>query len=365
MMKKVIFILFVFALFAGCSNKLSLLAPYKEMVSVYGLLDQSDTTHYIRVQRVFLGEGNSYTFAQNQDSIYFKAGELKVTLERWKDGSQISVDNPATSTKEIVLTESLITTASGIFNVNERIYKTNHPLYANDSTAVYKLIIHNNKTGKDFTAQTGLIGTFQLISGSGGPVNYLEKGYPVATFPMNIVPRGNGNNVTCIYNSPANAGVCSLDMRVFYTDNNGGTNAQKTQDISLGTYYPQASANPTLGGSTEDFTYQGNSLLSDLAAVIPLPPTPSTTRTLNYIQFVLSAGGKDIALYNQVNASTSLSQNKANYSNINGGVGVFSSRHQILLLRNISNAAIDTISRNTQTCKLRFLDHSGLLSPCH
>ena len=356
MIKKASLIAFVFALFAGCSNKLNLLAPYKEMVSVYGLLDQDDTTHYIRIERVFEGEGNAYTFAQNPDSIYFQHGDLTVSLERWRNGYQISVDEPTTTNKEIVLTDTVMTAASGIFNQNERVFKTNHKLYADDSTAIYKLVIHNNKTGKDFSAQTGLIGSFQLLTGSSSSFNYLEKEYPVGTYPMPIF----NSAVSCIYDSPANSGVCSLTMRLVYTENETGL--QKNTDISLGTLYPTNSS-VTLGGVTEDFSYQGNSLLSDIAASVPV--NPSVTRTLNYIQFLLSAGGTDVALYNQVNTSTSLSQSKPNYSNINGGVGIFSSRHEITLLRYVSDNALDTLAANHFTCKLRFVNHTGQLLPCN
>jgi len=357
--RKILFIAIVFALFAGCSNKLNLLAPYKEMVSVYGLLDQDDPIHYIRIERVFEGEGNAYTFASNPDSVYFNHGDLKVTLERWKNGYQISVDQPASSVKEIVLTDTLLTASTGIFSANERVFKTNHRLYANDSMAVYKLVIHNNKTGKEFTAQTGLIGAFQLLAPS-TPFNYLQSNYQ-PSFKMNIVP-GNGGQVTCVYNSPANSGVCSLDMQLIYTDNNGGSNAQKTATIGLGTLYPSPST-PSMGGSREDFTYIGTSLLAQIANTIPVDP--NTTRNLNYVQFVLSAGGVDVALYNQVNSSTSLSQSKANYTNINGGVGVFSCRHQIVMQRAVSDIALDTLAANKQTCKLRFLNHLNVLPPCN
>src|ERR1700756_5552 len=147
MIKKAFYILIVFALFGGCSNSLNLLAPYKEIVSVYGLLNQDDPIQYIRIERVFLGAQNAFITAQNQDSVYFQSGELTVTMQRWKNGVQVSVDNPATSVMEITLTDTLLQAATGVFNQNERVYKTPHKLY-DDSQ--YKLIIHNNKTGKEF-----------------------------------------------------------------------------------------------------------------------------------------------------------------------------------------------------------------------
>ena len=355
MLKKVFFIIVVYSLFGGCSNKLNLLAPYKESVSVYGLLNTTDAITYIRIERVFLGAGNAYTMAQNQDSVYFKHGEITVFLQRWNifTGAQVSVDVPATSNMQIVLTDTVLQTATGVFNQNERVYKTSHKLYA-DTSCQYKLIIQNNITGKQFTAQTSLISNFtfpQLI----GVNNYLASNYN--SIAINIVP-GNQGSVVCRYNSPVNSGVCSLTMRLFYTEVGNGT-FSKYVDLGLGTYYPSS----TLGGQTQQFDYTGSSLLSYIAASIPI--NQSVTRRADSIEFLLSAGGPDLALYNQVNASTSLSQNTPNYSNISGGVGVFSSRYQISLKRLINQAAIDTIAGSSVTCGLRFTNSSGGLSPCH
>jgi hypothetical protein len=352
MIKKAFFIIIVFTLFGGCSNSLSILAPYKEIVSVYGLLNQDDPIQYVRIERVFSGAQSAYVMAQNQDSVYFKSGDLKVTLQRWINGTQVSVDNPSTSTMEIVLTDTLLQAATGIFNQNERVYKTNHKLY-DDSQ--YILTIHNNKSGKEFTAQTGLIQSFQLIQLAGG-YNVLGPNYAQSN-NINIVP-GYNALVSCYYNSPVNSGVCGLFMRFFYTDQNGGI--KQSVDIGLGTNYPQQ----TLGGEKQDFPFTANTILINLANLIPV--NNNTARTADSVEFILNAAGQALSLYNQVNTSTSLSQNKANYTNISGGVGVFSCRRELKLLRQIRSApCIDTISSNINTCKLRFLNFNGGLSTCH
>jgi hypothetical protein len=355
MIKKAFFIVIVFALFGGCSNSLSLLAPYKESVSVYGLLNQDDPIQYIRIERVFLGAESAYTMAQNQDSVYFKSGDLKVTLQRWIGGVQVPVDNSGPAVMEIVLTDTLLQAATGVFNQNERVYKTNHKLY-NDSQ--YNLIIHNNKSGKEFTSQTSLIQSFQLLQSLSGEPNTLTPNYSQNT-PVNIVPSYNGVKY-CYYGSPVNAGVCGLVLRFFYTDYNGGMATKQSVDINLGTSYPLQ----TVGGEKQDFPFTAATVLINLANSIPVNPT--ITRSIDSAEFILNAAGQALALYNQVNMSTSLSQNKANYTNISGGVGVFSCRNELKLLRNIKDqSCIDTIAGSSFTCKLRFLNFGGGLSICH
>ena len=354
MIKKALFIASVFMLLGGCSNNLSLLAPYKENVSVYGLLNQDDPVQYIRIERVFLGEQNAYTMAQNQDSVYFKSGDIKVTLQRWKNNIQVSVDNPATSAMEIVLTDTLLQADVGVFNQNERVYKTNHKLY---SDSQYKLTIHNNKSGKEFTAQTGLIGSFQLLLSNPGEPNAIGS-FSSPFSSVNITPSFNGK-VFCYYNSPVNAGVCGLTMRFFYTENNGGINSQKFVDIELGSNYTLQ----TVGGEKQEFDFAAGTVLNNLSYLVPV--NTSVNRAIDSLQFLLTAAGQPLALYNQINSSTSLSQTKANYSNINGGIGVFSCRNELKMKRLVADVSKDTIAANSQTCKLRFEDHSGIVHPCH
>ncbi|HTA63155.1 MAG TPA: hypothetical protein VK835_11895 [Bacteroidia bacterium] len=356
MIKKALFIVILFTLLGGCSNSLSLLAPYKEIVSVYGLLNQDDPVQYIRIERVFLGAQDAHVMAQNQDSVYFKSGDIKVTLQRWINGVQVSVDNPSSSAMEIVLTDTLIQAATGVFNQNERVYKTNHKIY---SDSQYNLTIHNNKSGKEFTAQTGLIQNFagQLLPSTPGYPNILVNHYNLNT-KINIVP--NAGLDYCYYNSPVNAGVCGLVLRFFYTEYNGGASTKESLDIDLGTNYPIQ----TVGGEKQEFDFAGRLVLINMANLIPV--NQSVTRTVDSAEFILTAAGQALALYNQVNMSTSLSQNKANYSNINGGIGVFSCRNELKLLRSInSTTCVDTISGNSLTCKLRFLNSGGGLSICH
>ena len=147
-------------------------------------------------------------------------------------------------------------------------------------------------------------------------------------------------------------------MRLFYTENNGGSTS-KYVDLGLGTYYPIT----TFGGEQQQFDYIGTSLLGYLSVSIPV--NPNVERSADSIEFILTAGGRDLALYNQVNTTTSLSQSKPNYSNISGGTGVFSSCYQLSLKRMLNEPCLDTISSNSLTCKLRFLNFSNALSVCH
>ena len=353
MIKKGLFAVFLLVFFAGCHNDLEILAPYKESVAVYGLLNQDDTAQYIRIQRVFLGEGNAFTMAQNPDSAYFKPNELKVSLKRYKGGVQVSVDVPATTNMEIVLSETYITTDVGIFNSNQLLYKTNHAIY-DDSQ--YKLVIHSNKTGNDFSANNiSLVGDFSTKLTYGQQQSVLTQSYSF----INIVPSF-GGTVICKYGSPANTGVCGLKLRFYYTEYYFSVVPQaKYVDIDLGTQYTTQSN----GNEEINLSYSGDGMINNIGYAIAVDPNVEH-RTADSIHFLLNGAGPDLSLYNQVSTTTTLSQDKPYFTNINGGVGIFSGRREYSLRKRLAAQSIDRIASDQATCGLRFYGSAGSILPC-
>ena len=78
--------------FSSCKTDVDLIAPYEEIMVVYGVLNPADSVQYIRINKAFLGEGNAYQFAQVPDS--FQYGDiLDVKLERYKNNNMIGTIN--------------------------------------------------------------------------------------------------------------------------------------------------------------------------------------------------------------------------------------------------------------------------------
>lgn len=73
--------IFLLSLFASCSNELDLNAPYKNIPVIYGVLSVKDTSHYIRIQKVFTNpSGDATAYAKNIDSVYYKEDDIIVQL---------------------------------------------------------------------------------------------------------------------------------------------------------------------------------------------------------------------------------------------------------------------------------------------
>src|SRR5579872_6243382 len=88
-MKKIISFCIIAILLLACNNKLNILLPYKDITVVYGLLDQSDSVHYIRINKAFEGNGNAQVMAQQYDSINYPPGTLSVSLQDYNNGTLV------------------------------------------------------------------------------------------------------------------------------------------------------------------------------------------------------------------------------------------------------------------------------------
>ena len=89
-------------LFNRCSNEVDLYADYKEITIVYGLLDISDDTTWVKVTRAYSGPGNALLIAQNPDSSNFPY-KLDVTITGRKQGENL----PTVQFDTITITEVL------------------------------------------------------------------------------------------------------------------------------------------------------------------------------------------------------------------------------------------------------------------
>ncbi|MBL7931495.1 MAG: hypothetical protein JNL60_06320, partial [Bacteroidia bacterium] len=144
--------------FAGCKNDVDLNAPYKEIPSIYAVLNPYENVQTIRINKVFLGEGDANVMAKVSDSVNYAPDELSVTMKY-----KVS-EFGKTVSGTITFTEAVLETAPGAFSTSQRVYQTNSvipsaiTIYSNSSSTnvvivpVYTLTVLNKHTGNVFTA---------------------------------------------------------------------------------------------------------------------------------------------------------------------------------------------------------------------
>lgn len=289
------------ALFAGCKNDLDVTADYQDITLVYGLLNQNDTAHYIKINKAYLGEGNAFFMAGVSDSVNYAAADLDVKLEEYNTNGTL------TNTFPCVRTVNEIAKDTGLFaNDANILYKTTATLNAQRT---YKLVINNNKTGKLITATTPMINGLNITT-------------PQTNAQVNLI--GNNFPFTVKFQSAKNAMVYSMTIRFTYTDVN-----TVTSDVTANTIdwpFPNIKSSNANGGEDLLISLDPDGFCQFVASKLSAPGQ-NIERHTGRLEFVFYAGGEELTTYLDVNGpSNTLQQEKPEYTNINNGLGVFSCR---------------------------------------
>lgn len=310
------FLFFSIVLFLNsCKEDIDLVGEFEETAIVYGLLDQSDSTHFIKINRAFIGPGNALEIAKIPDSSYFSS--VNATIYE-------CIGND--TTKSWILKDTVLKNKSenGVFYApTEKVYYFKDA--KNDSlntSATYKLKITLYKdTDKEFTVE----GETKLVTGiTSGQSN------PNASFDfINSSDNTLKSNNVSITNT-GNASIINASLKLNFNEYENNT-LLNTVNVDWNTGESEVEQN-----STFSTTIQGKmfyELIRDNATKNP----SINKRKLSSITIVLTGGSEEFKNYiNSNKPSSSLAQTKPIYTNLkithsnpnrkNNVVGIFSSR---------------------------------------
>ncbi len=291
--------------FTSCETDIDVSADWKDITVVYGLLDKSDSVHYLRINKAFLGDGNSLVYAKEPDSSsYFD--NLEVILTETGSGNQrvfqfdtIHVDNKQ----------------PGVF------YSPSHILYKaafkvpdniESNPYTYSLFVRNKKTGKEIKSVTSLVNS--------GKITTPRVGQRSIDFILD-------NNQNIVWQSGKNARRYDVYIRFWYQE---VINHSDTTDRYFDWFIGSQKTEKLDGGEEKSLQYRPTALYDIARIQIPRKDgkeSEVTARLTNRVEFTLVAGGDALNTYMEVNSpSTGIIQDTPDYSNIENGYGLFSSR---------------------------------------
>lgn len=307
-MKKLSFLLllpFVVLAFTACETDFDVTASYKEVTVVYGLISQNDTVHYLRINKAFLGDGNALEYAKIADSnSYGKTIEVVVT--------EVS---PANVRKEIIFdTVTIHSIDSGTF------YYPDHLMYKAAALLSeknhYELRIRNSKTGNEVTSGTYLVSDFDVTKPTSG---------------MRAIGFKRSVTTTQKYewNSGKNGKKYQLILHFYFKEKSDG---QDTILRKIDWYFPAQTTSGLNGGEKMSVEYLNEDFYKQCEILIPYADAEKEAqvdgRVADSFDMEFVVIGDDINTYLDVNGSTgSLLSEKAIFTNINNGVGIFSCKY--------------------------------------
>ena len=307
----------------SCKEDIDLVAGYKETAVVYGILDQSEKIHYVKIQRAFIGPGNSLDIAKIADSNYFENVEAQVVEY---------VNEVATKTwflKDTLLENK--NTDGAFFAPQQKLYYfTDAEQGALNVNAVYKLTVVANKgLSNEFTVtgETGLVSGIQCAQ---APLNKNFNFYDPTKENKYLA-----DNIFTGDGGTGNAHIVNLSMMTEFYEYQG------TTLIDSASFTLKAGESAVEPGSSYSASIQGLTFYEQILASASNNPLIDK-RQLKGITITITGGSE--VLYNYMNAnkpSSTLAQTKPSYTNLSvtndkGVVGIFAARQTYSIFKAFS-----------------------------
>jgi len=280
---------------------MDVLADYKEKIVCYGILNPSDSVHYIRVSKVFVGEGDALQMAQVQDSIALRPENTVAKITRILNGIEMST--------WILSADSTIPREEGVFvNPHQVLYRGIFPVYVDGST--YRLSVTDLRTGFEVYSETQIVRDV------------------IQTSPVSVWQPLNFEDTTSIafqFVTPTHGKRYELCIRFYYQEQFVSDTSQvsvKYVDWIVG----QAQSFTTHGGENIRILVRRDNFFRVLANNIEV--NPLVRRVSGRLDFIYTSVSDDMATYMNVQvANESSSADLPPFTNVTNGLGLFTSRN--------------------------------------
>ncbi len=318
-------------LFSSCENDVDINADYEEVTVVYGLLNQADDRQYIKITKAFQTDGDVFVAAKDPKNSMYDPKDLEVWLDEYSNGSfrkTIYLDSVLINNKD----------TGDFYSPYEIVYATPKGEKLRQKYE-YRLSIKVKSSGKIIEAKTTLVHDFDINR----PLA-IQK---YASFSGNY-------NQKVDWDVAENGTLYQLVIRFFYTENpQSGPSTSHYVDM----VFPTKRHNKNDSKPNMTIEFSGTAFYQNLEAKMTLPEA-GMTRYSDSLYYIFAVADEDFTVYMDINGpSNSVVQERPAYSNISGGVGLFSSRYtKIRYFAGLSVLSQEELIKGQYTNKLGFVD---------
>ena len=347
MIRKTLLILITLAFIVSCDNDLDIIAEWKDIPVVYGILNAQDSVHYVKLNKAFLGQGDVMSMAQEFDSLHYNQEEVGLRLIEYRIAAGQYIE---TKSIEMEPTDEFEKPLEGIFSAPDQI------IYKSDASL-------NNE--RYYSAQVYDKSVDTVIASNLIPIDILSPLQVIKPNPasaLNLVPNGNFP-VRVEWQPLESAELYELKIRFHYVEQQI-SNLSDTTHKYIDWTFPYRL--PTSSITSESISLEAEQFLNFLA--VNIDENPSVYRQVKGMQLnglsishacldiSLLAAGQDLSTYILLNQnSNSIVVDRPEYSNIDKGIGILSSRSfKVIEGIKINNFSNDEIAFNDITKHLNF-----------
>ena len=357
--KLLLFLITIIGL-SSCTTDVDLTAPYKSIPVVFGLLDAEIDTQWVRINRTWLGDGDQTQVAQIADSSEYDPARLHaqfVEVINGIDGRVFELNDTLLHDKE----------DNGVFFAPEhRAYFVSTRSQDGDDlnpNASYRLEIVIDDT-TEVEASTNMIAL--------GLGNITQPPMGIDNLKMGFASVGTTNvtypDYTFKWSTTPGAARYDAAIRVHFMENYWAddfhtildSSKYRTMEIPIGSLSP----NDDDGGEQLSKIFGGSTFYSTLST--RLEKNIRITRELGIwdedvqisraFDFLLIVANDQLAIYLDINSPvTGIIQDRPEYSNIDGGLGLWASRTvQGVFGLGYTTDTIEHLQEGDETAELNF-----------
>jgi len=344
-MKRIINLFFVTVISASaifissCKTDFELNAEYDEIPVIFGILDQSVDTQFVKINKSFIGEGDNNSYAPINDSSLYT--NVVGRIEEYVDGI---ID------RTFQLEEMWVTNLDeGIFYTDSQKVFFFVPTTPLNENAIYKLVVDVSEEAEPIEAETNLILGSELnwdLLTSNGAAQFGFKFADASTLSqddyLTVTPKS----------TPAgNADKYEFKMRFHYTEWTSTTSTEKYIDWELGEVKIEngklkkeisgKAFYDAINNKLNNYTYEADVVKRVI--------------TENNIELIATAANENLSLFIGINEpSTGVVTEQPIFTNVEGGVGIFASRFSNNLFSFLDVHSTNVLCNGGETSAYKF-----------
>ncbi|HLP12601.1 MAG TPA: hypothetical protein VK177_11765 [Flavobacteriales bacterium] len=322
--------------FSRCSTKVELNTDWEDITIVYGLLDQNDEYHWVKINKAFLGDGSYYDYALIRDSSEYD--NLTAYVQELSNGVIVN-------TYPLRDTELVNRPTTGVFFAPEQ------TVYYFKSTTLnpantYKLVAHINEgtaREKEVTAETGLEQDFSIT-------NFTALAF--GTYNISDPEPNVYNQHHLKFVPPTTSDMYEIMLRIKWDEYTSTDTTRVYHDWVVG----KSTSNDIVDGIV-NYDISGEAFYRTVRQAVLANNNPAVyKRVFRAIDVSVYAASDDLATYISVNsAQNGLVQERPEFTNVANGLGIFASRvHETLQNKTLGLGPMRLLVHGSHTYDLLF-----------